>query len=67
MTSCLICQQIKYSTQVLAGLLQPLPLREEAWEDVTMDYIIGLPPSHCSSVILVVVNRFKGGHSVGVG
>lgn len=54
--SYLTCQHIKYSTEVLTGLLQLLPILECVWEDVTIDFITGLPTSHGSTVIFVVVD-----------
>ncbi|PNX92763.1 Ty3/gypsy retrotransposon protein [Trifolium pratense] len=62
-SNCLTCQATKYETKKPAGLLQPLPVPSAIWEDLSLDFITGLPPSHGFTVILVVVDRFsKGAH-----
>jgi hypothetical protein len=39
------------------GLLQPLSIPNECWEEVSMDFITGLPKSEGKSVIMVIVDR----------
>ncbi|GJU25682.1 ty3-gypsy retrotransposon protein [Tanacetum coccineum] len=57
---------VKNSTEAIGGYLQPLPTPMAIWEDVSMDFITGLPPSKGNTVILVVVERLSNYAHFGV-
>lgn len=53
--SCVDCQHTKYETRKPAGLLCPLPIPLRPWEDLSLDFITGLPVFQGHTVILVVL------------
>ncbi|CAI7889274.1 unnamed protein product [Closterium sp. NIES-53] len=65
-TLCDTCQGMKSSKQKKAGLLQPLPVSEQPWQVVSLDFITGLPPTNAEhDAILVVIDKFsKMGHFI---
>ncbi|WVZ80995.1 hypothetical protein U9M48_028423 [Paspalum notatum var. saurae] len=55
---CDTCQRVKAEHQRPAGLLQPLKVLEWKWEEITMDFIVGLPRTQKGyNSIWVVVDR----------
>lgn len=63
---CVDCQHTKYKTKKSVGLLCPLPVPHRPWEELSLDFIMGLPLYHGNSVILVVVDRFSKGIPLGM-
>ena len=56
---CTVCQSYKPDNVAYPGLLQPLPIPDQVWFDISMDFITGLPKSMEKDVIFVVVDRLR--------
>jgi len=55
---CDVCQRVKAEHQRPAGLLQPLKIPEWKWEEIGMDFIVGLPRTKDGyDSIWVIVDR----------
>ena len=63
-SECDICKRVKASHLRSAGLLQPLTIPSGKWEDISMDFIVGLPKtSKGYDSIWVIVDRLtKSAH-----
>jgi hypothetical protein len=57
-SECDTCHRVKASHFKVAGTLQPLPIPSWKWEDISMDFIVGLPnTSQKHDSIWVIVDR----------
>ena len=55
---CDICRRIKAEHQRPAGLLKPLDIPIWKWDDISMDFIVGLPQTQKGhDAIWVIVDR----------
>ncbi|RVW33107.1 Transposon Ty3-I Gag-Pol polyprotein [Vitis vinifera] len=63
-TNCQICQQVKAEHQRPTRLLQPLPIPEWKWDNITMDFVIGLPRTRSkkNGVWVIVDHLTKSAH-----
>jgi hypothetical protein len=61
---CDTCQRIKASHLKVVGTLQPLPIPSWKWEDICMDFIVGLPNTsrHHDSIWVIVDRLTKIAH-----
>ncbi len=51
-----VAKKIKYSIKKQIGLL---PIPKGSWENVSMDFMVNLPPSKGFDAIVVVVEQFS--------
>ena len=59
-SECLVCQQVKRHHGKSFGLLMPLPIPDGPWEQISMDFITGLPlTSSKNDMIWTIVDRFS--------
>jgi len=56
---CVACKKAK-SKEAAHGLYMPLPVLDQPWVDVSMDFVLGLPRmQRGKDSIMVVINRFS--------
>ena len=54
-----IYHQIKPRRHASHGTLLPLPVSDQPWQEISMDFVIGLPESKGFDAIWVVVDRLS--------
>jgi hypothetical protein len=67
-SSCDTCQRIKASHLKTAGQMQPLSIPAWKWDDISMDFIVGLPltPRKHDSIWVIVDRLTKTAHFIPV-
>jgi hypothetical protein len=67
-SECDTCRKVKADYMKPGGLLQPLSIPEWKWDDISMDFIVGLPlTAHKYDSIWVIVDRLsKSAHFIPV-
>ncbi|WVZ85169.1 hypothetical protein U9M48_032119 [Paspalum notatum var. saurae] len=67
-SECHVCKQVKADHLKPAGMLQPLNIPAWKWEDIHMDFVVGLPRTQKGyDSIWVIIDRFtKSAHFIPV-
>jgi len=55
--NCHICQPSRTTRHAPFGILRPLPIPYRPWQDISIDFVTGVPWSNGNHVIWVVVDR----------
>jgi Integrase zinc binding domain/RNase H-like domain found in reverse transcriptase/Integrase core domain len=55
---CDVCQLNKGENVLNPGLLEPIPVPDNVWEVITMEFVMGLPRSGGKGTLLVVIDKF---------
>ena len=59
--NCDVCGRIKPWREGTQGFLKPLPIPDQIWKEISMDFIEGLPTSEGMSCLMVVIDRLSKG------
>ena len=67
--NCHVCRRAKAPRDTYNSLLQPLPVLERPWVDLTMDFVIGLPKCHAygqvyDALLMVIDQLLKERHYI---
>ena len=67
-SKCLMCQQVKDEHQVPTGLLNPFPIPQWKWDNITMDFVSGFPLTQQKhdSIWVIVDKLTKSTHFIPV-
>ena len=57
--NCYVCRRSKAPRDRINGLLKPLPIPEQRWLDISMDFVTGVPQSDGNNAILTVIDRLS--------
>jgi hypothetical protein len=65
-SECDTCWKVKADYMKPRGLLQPLSILEWKWDDISMDYVVGLPLMTCKfdSIWVIMDRLFKSAHFI---
>lgn len=57
--SCDVCEHHKYSANLTIWFVAALPIPNQVWEDISLEFITGLPKANGMEAVLVVVDRLS--------
>jgi hypothetical protein len=65
-SECDTCRKVKANYMKPRGLLQPLSIPTWKWDDISIDFIMGLPMMACKFDSVIVDQLFKSAHFIPV-